>query len=293
MTILFDPVTGINPQDSLFLDREVWDLVNTPADKRPLLLHYHPLVIYRFQVLKQADVVLALFLQGDHFTAEQKRVDFEYYDPITTGDSTLSGVVQSIIAAEVGYADLALRYFENSLYVDLANLHGNTSDGVHVASTGGVWNALVYGFAGMRDYNGVITFDPRLPDALEGPELPADAAGHPAPGRPRGAAHRLRRAGGRPGRHHRPRAPRHGVRGVAGVGPARGPGPAAAGAHRVARGRAPPRRDADHRERPAVHPRLTCLLLLASASILGAWHVGPARSTRSVSTSPTVAARPS
>ncbi|RYZ25065.1 MAG: glycoside hydrolase family 65 protein, partial [Propionibacteriaceae bacterium] len=90
------------------------------------------------------------------------------YDPLTTGDSTLSGVVQSIVAAEVGYADLALRYFENSLYVDLANLHGNTSDGVHVASTGGVWNALVYGFAGMRDYNGVITFDPRLPDGWKG-----------------------------------------------------------------------------------------------------------------------------
>jgi alpha,alpha-trehalose phosphorylase len=95
-------------------------------------------------------------------------VDFEYYDPITTGDSTLSGVVQSIVAAEVGYADLALRYFQNSLYVDLANLHGNTSDGVHVASTGGVWNVLVYGFAGMRDYNGVITFDPRLPDGWTG-----------------------------------------------------------------------------------------------------------------------------
>ena len=79
--------------------------------KRPLLLHYHPLVIYRFQVLKQADVVLALFLQGEQFTAEQKRADFEYYDPITTGDSTLSAVVQSIIAAEVGYDDLALRYF--------------------------------------------------------------------------------------------------------------------------------------------------------------------------------------
>jgi alpha,alpha-trehalose phosphorylase len=131
------------------------------------MLHYHPLVIYRFQVLKQADVVLALFLQGDHFSREQKRADFEYYDPITTGDSTLSGVVQSIIAAEVGYRELALRYFHNALFVDLADLHGNASDGVHVASTGGVWNALVYGFAGMRDYNGLITFDPRLPDSWE------------------------------------------------------------------------------------------------------------------------------
>ncbi len=167
MAIPFDAATGINPQDSHFLDREVWDLKNTPAEKRPLMLHYHPLVIYRFQVLKQADVVLALFLQGDHFTLEQKQADFEYYDPITTGDSTLSGVVQSIIAAEVGYRQLALRYFRNALFVDMADLHGNAADGVHVASTGGVWNALVYGFAGMRDYNGAITFDPRLPRTWE------------------------------------------------------------------------------------------------------------------------------
>ena len=167
MSIPYDHGTGIHPQDSHFLDREVWDLKATPADRRPLLLHYHPLVIYRFQVLKQADVVLALFLQGDHFTLEEKRADFDYYDPITTGDSTLSGVVQSIIAAEVGYRSLALRYFYSSLFVDLADLHGNTSDGVHVASTGGVWNALVYGFGGMRDHNGTITFDPRLPEGWE------------------------------------------------------------------------------------------------------------------------------
>jgi alpha,alpha-trehalose phosphorylase len=167
MSIPYDAGTGINPQDSHFLDREMWDLKNTPPDKFPLLLNYHPLVIYRFQVIKQADVVLALFLQGDHFSLEQKRADFDYYDPITTGDSTLSGVVQSIIAAEVGYHDLALRYFQNALFVDLADLHGNTTDGVHVASTGGVWNMLVYGFGGMRDYNGVITFDPRLPELWE------------------------------------------------------------------------------------------------------------------------------
>ncbi|WP_244932094.1 glycosyl hydrolase family 65 protein [Nocardioides sp. W7] len=163
MSIPFDDGLGIHPQDDFFLDREVWDLSQTPAELRPLLLHFHPLVIYRFQVLKQADVVLALFLQGDRFTQEEKRADFEYYDPITTGDSTLSACVQSIISAEVGHHETALRYFYEALYVDLANLHGNTVDGMHVASCGGVWSALVSGFGGMRDHGGDLSFDPRLP----------------------------------------------------------------------------------------------------------------------------------
>lgn len=163
MFIPYSEALGIHPQDSLFLEREVWDLAHTPADQRPLLLHFHPLVIYRFQVLKQADVVLALFLQGNHFTPEEKKADFDYYDPLTTGDSTLSAVVQSILAAEVGYQDLALRYFEQSLFVDLHDLHHNASDGVHVASAGGVWTALVSGFGGMRDWAGELSFDPRLP----------------------------------------------------------------------------------------------------------------------------------
>lgn len=163
MHIPFDANSGIHPQDAAFLEKELWDLENTPSNKRPLLLHFHPLVIYRFQVLKQADVVLALLLQGNEFTPEQKRADFEYYDALTTGDSTLSAVVQSIIAAEVGYHELALRYFMSALFVDLADLHHNAADGIHVASTGGVWSALVYGFGGMRDHGGRITFEPRLP----------------------------------------------------------------------------------------------------------------------------------
>jgi alpha,alpha-trehalose phosphorylase len=167
MHIPFDENLGIHPQDAQFLEKELWDLEHTPSDKHPLLLHYHPLVIYRFQVLKQADVVLALLLQGDQFTPEEKRANFEYYDPITTGDSTLSAVVQSIIAAEVGYKKLAYRYFMSALFVDLADTQGNASDGVHVASTGGVWSAFVYGFGGLRDHAGELTLDPRLPLAWE------------------------------------------------------------------------------------------------------------------------------
>ncbi|MBM7502922.1 glycoside hydrolase family 65 protein [Agromyces aurantiacus] len=164
MHIPFDDKLGVHPQDAAFLEKELWDLEHTPESHLPLLLHYHPLVIYRFQVLKQADVVLALYLQGDRFSTEEKLADFEYYDPLTTGDSTLSAVVQSIIASEVGYHELALRYFRSALFVDLADLHHNAADGVHVASTGGVWAGLVSGFGGFRDHNGRFTFDPRLPD---------------------------------------------------------------------------------------------------------------------------------
>ena len=164
-----DDSLGIHLQEDRFLEREIWDVANTPEEAFPLLLNFHPLVIYRFQVLKQADVVLAQFLRGSEFTAEEKRADFEYYDPITTGDSSLSAVVLSIIAAEVGYQRAALDYFRTGLFVDLADLHGNTSNGVHIASAGGVWNALVHGFGGMRQEGGRISFDPRLPEAW--PEL--------------------------------------------------------------------------------------------------------------------------
>ena len=208
-------------------------------------------MIYRFQVLKQADVVLALFLQGDHFSLEQKRADFEYYDPITTGDSTLSGVVQSIIAAEVGYRDLALRYFHSALFVDLADLHGNATDGVHVASTGGVWNALAYGFGGMRDYNGVITFDPRLPETwerltfqitLQGSRIRVDLIG--GGDRLHRGRGNLRRAVGT-----RPSHPRLGR--VPGQGPAVRPRARGHRSDAVEDGRPPAGRHLDHRLRAA------------------------------------------
>ena len=161
MYIPFDKRTGINPQDDSFLDREVWDIRNTPKEKFPLLLHYHPLVIYRFQVIKQADIVLAMFLLGNEFSLEQKKRNFDYYDPLTTGDSSLSACIQGIVALEIGYDEAALRYLRYAVLMDLADVGGNVRDGVHIASIGGTWMALVYGLAGMRDYNGKLSFDPR------------------------------------------------------------------------------------------------------------------------------------
>lgn len=161
MLIPYDERTKINPQDDDFLDREVWDLKATPKDKFPLLLHYHPLVIYRHQVIKQADLILAMFLLGREYSLEQKKRNFDYYDKLTTGDSSLSACIQSIIAAEIGYDDVAAKYFRYACLMDLADVGGNVRDGVHVASIGGTWMAVVYGLAGMRDYGGKLSFDPR------------------------------------------------------------------------------------------------------------------------------------
>ena len=167
MYVPYDEPLGMNPQDESFLDREVWDLEATPGDHFPLLLHYHPLVIYRYQVLKQADVVLAMFLLGDEFTAEEKRRNFDYYDPLTTGDSSLSACMQSIVAAEIGHEAKACEYFEYALMMDLADLAGNVSDGIHIASAGGVWQTLVFGFGGVRDSGGELSLAPRLPSGWQ------------------------------------------------------------------------------------------------------------------------------
>ncbi len=161
MYVPHDEKLGIIPQDDDFLDREPWDFKNTPADRYPLLLYYHPLDIYRKRVVKQTDVVLAMFLLGDEFSAEEKKRNFEFYDPLTTGDSSLSSCVEAIVAAQIGDTEKAIRYGMAALLMDLADVGGNVKDGCHIASMGGTWMMLAYGLAGLRDYDGTLSFWPR------------------------------------------------------------------------------------------------------------------------------------
>ncbi|MRV71043.1 glycoside hydrolase family 65 protein [Duganella sp. FT92W] len=164
MHLPYDEALRIHPQDDSFLDKKVWDFANTPSDKYPLLLHYHPLVIYRHQVCKQADVVLALLLLSDQFSLDDKRRDFDYYEAVTTHDSSLSSCIFSIIASEVGYRDKAYAYFMETARLDLDNTHGNTHYGVHTAAMAGTWMGVAYGFAGMRVVDGDLRFAPVLPE---------------------------------------------------------------------------------------------------------------------------------
>jgi alpha,alpha-trehalose phosphorylase len=161
MYVPYDEKLEIIPQDDSFLDREPWDFRNTPREHYPLLLFYHPLNIYRKQVIKQADVVLAMFLLGDAFSLESKKRNFEFYDPLTTGDSSLSSCVEAIIAAQVGDTGKAIQYGVAALLMDLANVGGNVKDGCHIASMGGSWMMFAYGLGGMRDYDGTLSFWPR------------------------------------------------------------------------------------------------------------------------------------
>jgi alpha,alpha-trehalose phosphorylase len=162
MFIPYSESLGIHPQDASFMNKEPWDFENTPRDKYPLLLFFHPLTIYRHQVIKQADVVLAMFLLRDEFSFDQKKRNFRFYDPLTTGDSSLSSCIQSIVAMEIGEYEKATRYARSALLMDLANVGGNVKDGCHIASMGGGWMILVYGIAGMQDFNGLLEFHPKL-----------------------------------------------------------------------------------------------------------------------------------
>jgi alpha,alpha-trehalose phosphorylase len=161
MYVPYDEKLKIVPQDDSFLDREPWDFQNTPPDHYPLLLFYHPLNIYRKQVIKQADVVLAMFLLGDAFPPEAKKRNFEFYDPLTTGDSSLSSCVEAIIAAQIGDMEKAIGYGMAALLMDLADVGGNVKDGCHIASMGGTWMMLACGLGGMRDDDGMLSFRPR------------------------------------------------------------------------------------------------------------------------------------
>jgi alpha,alpha-trehalose phosphorylase len=164
--IPWDDLLGVHPQSEGFTEHEVWDFAGT-GNRYPLLLHFPYFDLYRKQVVKQADLVLALHWRGDAFTAEQKARDFDYYEALTVRDSSLSACTQAVIAAEVGHLELAYDYFGEAALMDLHDLEHNTSDGVHIASLAGAWLAAVAGFGGMRDHGGKLSFTPRLPSRLE------------------------------------------------------------------------------------------------------------------------------
>jgi alpha,alpha-trehalose phosphorylase len=166
MAVPYDTQRGVHMQSDAFTHHEEWDFENTPPDKYPLLLHYPYFDIYRKQVIKQADLVMALHLRGDAFTLDEKVADFAYYEARTVRDSSLSAAQQAVVAAETGHLQLAHDYWGEAALTDLQNLHHNSGHGLHIASLAGGWTVAVAGFGGMRDHEGQLLFAPRLPERI-------------------------------------------------------------------------------------------------------------------------------
>ncbi len=166
MLIPFDEQLGVHPQAEGFTEHQLWDFAHTAPEQYPLLLHFPYVELYRKQVVKQADLVLALHLRGDAFSAQEKATNFAYYEALTVRDSSLSACTQAVIAAEVGCLELAHDYFAEAALMDLNDLEHNTRDGLHIASLAGAWIVAVAGFGGMRDHDGSLSFSPRLPGRL-------------------------------------------------------------------------------------------------------------------------------
>ncbi|MFW3172419.1 glycoside hydrolase family 65 protein [Geodermatophilus sp. CPCC 206100] len=166
MAVPYDTRLGVHMQSDAFTHHQEWDFEKTPPDCYPLLMHYPYFDIYRKQVVKQADLVMALHLRGDAFTHEEKVADFAYYEARTVRDSSLSATQQAVVAAEAGHLELAYDYWGEATLTDLQNLHGNSGHGLHIASLAGGWTVAVAGFGGMRDHDGHLTFAPRLPERI-------------------------------------------------------------------------------------------------------------------------------
>jgi alpha,alpha-trehalose phosphorylase len=165
VVIPFNETLGVHAQSEGFTHHQEWDFENS-RDRYPLLLHYPYFELYRKQVVKQPDLVLAMHLRGDAFSADEKARNFDYYEARTVRDSSLASCTEAVIAAEVGHVELAYDYLAEAALVDLDNLHQNTRDGLHIASLAGSWIACVAGLGGMRDHDGKLTFAPRLPRDL-------------------------------------------------------------------------------------------------------------------------------
>ncbi|MET8289752.1 glycoside hydrolase family 65 protein [Streptomyces sp. NPDC051643] len=166
MHLPYNDELQVHEQHAGFTGHQLWDFAATRPDQYPLLLHFPYFDIYRKQVVKQADLVLAMYMCGQYFDADQKARNFAYYEPLTVRDSSLSACCQAVMAAEVCHERLAYDYVVEAALMDLDDLENNTRDGLHIASLAGTWMALVCGFGGMRHNGDTLSFMPRLPEKL-------------------------------------------------------------------------------------------------------------------------------
>ncbi len=156
------------PDDAYYL-RKPWDDESIPPEKRHLLYeNYHPLFVWRQRMSKQADTILAMFLHGDHFTQGELARNYDFGQSYTLHHSSLSTCVFGIVAARIGKGEEAYQYFSESARMDLDDHHNNVYAGIHAANMAGTWQAVVFGFAGVRACEDGLSVAPVLPARLGG-----------------------------------------------------------------------------------------------------------------------------
>eukprot|EP01065_Artemidia_motanka_P004741 TRINITY_DN1225_c0_g1_i1.p1 TRINITY_DN1225_c0_g1~~TRINITY_DN1225_c0_g1_i1.p1 ORF type:complete len:1115 (+),score=386.78 TRINITY_DN1225_c0_g1_i1:79-3423(+) len=161
MYLPFNKDAGVHPQDDSFLGKPKWDFENNLPGG--LLTNYHYMIVYSHQVIKQADLVLAMLLQGSKFTEQEKKRNFDFYEPLCTHDSSLSACVHGTVASEIGYYNKAYNYFRCTVRTDIDDLQGKSYCGIHTANMGGAWMCVVRGFGGMRVFDNLLHLNPYLP----------------------------------------------------------------------------------------------------------------------------------
>ncbi|MGF0104774.1 glycoside hydrolase family 65 protein [Ligilactobacillus ruminis] len=163
-----DKELGIFVQHDTFLDKDLTPVKDLPQDQLPLNQHWSWDHILRSPYIKQADVLQGIYYFVERFTQEQKERNFDFYEPLTVHESSLSPSIHAILAADLHKEDKAFEMYSRTARLDLDNYNNDTNDGLHITSMTGSWLAIVQGFAGMRVIDDELQFAPFLPKEWTG-----------------------------------------------------------------------------------------------------------------------------
>ncbi|OJF90300.1 glycoside hydrolase family 65 protein [Alkalibacterium sp. 20] len=166
-----DEALDVFVQHDTFLDKDLRPVDSLKPEERPINQNWSWDMILRSPFIKQADVLQGLYFLNHEFSQEEKERNFDFYEPMTVHESSLSPLVHSILASELGKKEKAFEMYERTARLDLDNYNNDTEDGLHITSMSGGWLSIVQGFAGMRTLTGELSFDPYCPEKWDGYEF--------------------------------------------------------------------------------------------------------------------------
>jgi maltose phosphorylase len=158
-----DPVRNVILQQDGFLDKELMPANSLPAEQRPINQHWSWDRILRSCFIKQADVLQGLYVFEDQFDTDTIKRNFDFYEPMTVHESSLSACIHSIMASRIGNIEKAYELYLRTARLDLDDYNNEVSDGLHITSMAGTWLAVVEGFGGMRVHEGKLLLRPLIP----------------------------------------------------------------------------------------------------------------------------------